>query len=142
MSKKLMPKIAIVPFKREKSGHITVVAHLSGQPVRLVVDTGAGGTCIHSALLEEYGLKLTGKARKGGGVGSSAMTMATVAVHDLALEDVDLSSFKLTALDLTHVVAGLAKAKVEAIVGVLGADVLHRRNAVIDYARSVMLLSH
>jgi hypothetical protein len=54
---------------------------------------------------------------------------------------VDLSSFKLIALDLTHVVAGLAKAKVEAIVGVLGADVLHRKNAVIDYARSIILLS-
>lgn len=142
MSTKLMAKIAIVPFKREKSGHITVIAHLAGEPVRFVVDTGAGGTCIHSDLLDKYGLKLTARTRRGGGVGTSTMTMATVAAHNLSLEDVDLSSFKLIALDLTHVVAGLAKVKVEAIVGVLGADVLHRRNAVIDYVRSIILLSH
>ena len=137
-----MNTTAIVPFKREKSGHITVIARLSGEPVRFIVDTGAGGTCIHSGLLEKYKLSLTDKRKKGGGVGTSTMTMSTVASHNLSLEHVDLSSFKLIALDLTHVVAGLAKAKVEEIVGVLGADVLHRKNAVIDYARSIILLSH
>ena len=44
-------------------------------------------------------------------------------------------------LDLSHVNAGLKKAKVERVVGVLGADVLWRRNAVIDYDRTLMLLS-
>jgi hypothetical protein len=141
MPTKHMNTTAIVPFKREKSGHITVIARLSGKPIRFLVDTGAGGTCIHSGLLEKYKLGLTDKTKKGGGVGTSTMTMATVASHNLSLEGVDLSSFKLIALDLTHVVAGLAKAKVEAIVGVLGADVLHRKNAVIDYARSIILLS-
>lgn len=137
-----MSTTAIVPFKREKSGHITVIARLSGKPVRFIVDTGAGGTCVHSGLLEKYNLSLMDTTRKGGGVGTSTMTMATVVSHNLSLEGVDLTSFKLIALDLTHVVAGLAKAKVEAIVGVLGADVLHRKNAVIDYARSIILLSH
>jgi hypothetical protein len=118
-----------------------VIARLSGKPVRFVVDTGAGGTCIHFGLIEKYKLSLTDKIKRGGGVGTSTMTMTTVASHNLSLEDVDLSSFKLIAIDLSHVVAGLAKAKVEAIVGVLGADVLHRKQAVIDYARSIILLS-
>jgi hypothetical protein len=141
MAAKQTNSFASIPFQREKSGHITVVARLSGKPVRFVVDTGAGGTCIHSGLIEKYKLSLTAKTKQGGGVGTSTMKMMTVASHNLTLEDVDLSSFKLIAFDLSHVVAGLAKAKVEAIVGVLGADVLHRKHAVIDYARSIILLS-
>lgn len=142
MTARQVSPIAIVPFKRERTGHITVAAHLSGKLVRLIVDTGAGGTCIHSGVLEKYQLRLTSKMTKGGGVGSSTMRLATVASHNLSLQDLDLSAFKLRALDLSHVVSALAKKRVEEFVGVLGADVLHRKHAVIDYARSVMLLSH
>ena len=141
MPPKQVPSTAIVPFKREKSGHITVVARLSGKPARLIVDTGAGGTCIHSELLKKYKLNLTDKTKNGGGVGTSTMKMTTVESHNLSLQGVDLSPFKLIALDLSHVIAGLKKAKVEEIVGVLGADILHRRGAVIDYARGIILLS-
>jgi Aspartyl protease len=141
MAAKQTNSFASIPFQREKSGHITVVARLSGKPVRFVVDTGAGGTCIHSGLIEKYKLSLTAKTKQGGGAGTFTMKMTMVASHNLSLESVDLSAFKLIAFDLSHVVAGLAKAKVEAIVGVLGADVLHRKHAVIDYARSTILLS-
>ncbi len=47
----------------------------------------------------------------------------------------------MLTLDLSHVNAGLKKAKVEPVVGVLGADVLWRHHAVIDYDRGLMLLS-
>lgn len=142
MAAKKKSSTAVVPFTREKSGHITVVARLSGKSLRLIVDTGAGGTCIHAGSLDTYKLNLTAKTKKGGGVGTSTMKMTTVATHDLSLQGIDLARFKLIALDLSHVIAGLAKAKVEAIAGVLGADVLHRRHAAIDYGRGIILLSH
>jgi len=132
----------LVPFHRERSGHITVVASLSGKPAKFVVDTGAGATCIHTGALPKYKLHLSARSKKGGGVGTSTMKMTLVSAHDLSLDRADLSDFKLIALDLSHVIAGLAKAKVEEVVGVLGADVLYRRRAIIDYARSIILLSH
>jgi hypothetical protein len=141
MAAKQLPPSAFIPFSREKTGHITVIARLSSKPARLVIDTGAGGTCIHSGLLKHYRLSLTAKTKKGGGVGSASMTMTTIETHDLSLQGLDLSPFKLIALDLSHVIAALAKAKVEGIAGVLGADILHRRHAVIDYARGGILLS-
>ena len=67
--------------------------------------------------------------------------MNYVAKHDLMLFGLDLSNTKLLTLDLSHVNAGLKKAKVEPVVGVLGEDVLWRCHAVIDYDRGLMLLS-
>jgi hypothetical protein len=141
MPAKIARQFVLIPIIREKSHHITVVARLSGRPARFVVDTGAGGTILDSHALAKYKLKLSSASRKGGGVGSGAMRMNYVARHDLTLVDLDLSGTKLLTLDLSHVNAGLKKSKVAPVVGVLGADVLWRHHAVIDYDRSHMLLS-
>ena len=140
MPKTPAPRYVLIPFAREKSRHIVVVARLAGRPVRFVVDTGAGATCVDSGVLSRYQLKLSSNTRKGGGVGTSTMRMTTLAAHDLGLGELDLSDVKLVALDLSHVNAGFERAKVEPIVGVLGADVLGKRHAVIDYAKQVLLL--
>jgi hypothetical protein len=67
--------------------------------------------------------------------------MNYVAKHDLTLAGLDLSKTKLLTIDLSHVNAGLKQKGVQPWVGVLGADVLWGRHAVIDYGRSLMLLS-
>jgi len=134
-------RYALIPIIRERSHHITVVARLAGRPARLIVDTGAGGTILDSEAVSKYKLKLSSASRKVGGLGSAAIRMSYVARHDLGLCGLDLSDTKVIALDLSHVNAGLTKAKVERVVGVLGADVLWRRHAIIDYDRGLMLLS-
>jgi predicted aspartyl protease len=126
---------------REKSHHITVEARLAGRSARFIVDTGAGGTIVDASAAMEYKLKVRSRRKKGGGVGSSAMQMSSVANHGLRLAGVDLSATKLLTIDLSHVNAGLKKAKVRPIVGVIGADILWRRHALIDYGKSLMLLS-
>jgi hypothetical protein len=141
MTAKAARKFVLVPFVREKSRHISVEARLRGRPVRFIVDTGAGATCVDSTVLGRFKLELSSASRKSGGVGSSIMKMTYVARHDLELAGVDLSAIKLTSLDLSHVNLSFEREKVKPIVGVLGADVLWRHQAIIDYARGLMLLS-
>ena len=141
MPKKNTRQFVLIPIIREKSHHITIVARLSGRPARFVVDTGAGGSILDVEAVSRYKVKLSSASRKGGGVGAAATRMNYVAEHDLTLCGLDLSSTKLLTLDLSHVNAGLKKTGVESVVGVLGADVLWSRHAVIDYDRGVMLLS-
>jgi len=141
MATKAVRPFVLIPIVREKSHHITVVARLAGRPARFIIDTGAGATIVDSHAAARYKLKLSPGARKGGGVGSVVMQMNHVAKHDLSLLNLDLSDTRLLTLDLSHVNAGLKRARVQPVVGVLGADVLWRRNAVIDYSRGVMLLS-
>ena len=139
--KRKIPDNALVPFRLERSGHITIIATLAGEDARFLIDTGAGGTCIDSGALERFGIGLSKRSRKGGGVGNAAMQLTTVARHDLKIAELDLSKFRLHALDLSHVNAGLKAAKVKEIVGVLGADILIERNATIDYSRRCIILA-
>ena len=131
----------LIPFRFEKSSHITVLAKLSGEEVRLIVDTGAGGTCIDSNEVERFNLRLSKRSQKGGGVGSSSMQIIGIAKHDLAVAGLDLSTYKLHALDLSHVNAGLVAAGVKAVAGVLGADILFDRQAIVDYGRGHIILA-
>ncbi len=139
-AKKTLPPV-LASFVRERSAHITVVCVLAGKEVRFLVDTGAGGTCIDIGVLETFGLSLKGRSQKGVGVGSAPTQLTAVAKHDLQLAGLNLSRYTLHAIDLSHVNAGLAAEKVAPIVGVLGADILHDRQAVIDYGRRFIVLS-
>jgi hypothetical protein len=132
---------ALVPFTKERSGHISVLAQLSGAQARFLVDTGSGLTCLHEAAVGAYGLNLKARPRVGGGVGTSALSMTPIGAHDLQLPGLDLSRFELFAVDLSHLNAALARSRVKPIVGVLGADVLHRRRAVIDYGHGVIVFA-
>ncbi len=127
MPTKKIRQFVLIPIIREKSHHITIVARLSGRAARFIIDTGAGGTILDSEAVSQYKLKLSSASHKAGGVGAAAMRMNYVAKHDLTLCELDLSSTKLLTLDLSHVNAGLKKAKVEPVVGVLRADVLETR---------------
>jgi len=141
MPTKATREFVLIPIIRDKSNHIIVVARLSGRPARFVVDSGAGGTAIDSEAVSRYKLKLSSASREAGGLGAAARRMNYVAKHDLTLAGLDLSKTKLLTIDLSHVNAGLKQKGVEPWVGVLGADVLWGRHAVIDYGRSLMLLS-
>ena len=140
MTTKPPRNFVLVPLTREKSHHITVEACLAGRPARFIVDTGAGGTIVDVSVAAEYKLKLSSRSKRGGGVGSTEMQMNSVAKHDLHLAGIDLSGTKLLTIDLSHVNAGLKKAKVKPVVGVIGADILWRCHALIDYAKGFMLL--
>lgn len=131
----------LVPFIRQSTGHITVLARLTQKAALFVVDTGAGGTVIHNGALKRYKLELTGRLYKSAGMGVSGVQLTAVASHDLHVGLANLSGFKLHALDLSHVIEGLVKANVPPIIGILGADVLHQRHAVIDYRRQCIVLS-
>ena len=107
----------------------------------MIVDTGAGATLIHTGVLKHYRLELTARIRKSAGMGISGVQFTAIASHDLQLDGVDLSTIALHAIDLSHVIDGLTKAKVPPIAGILGADVLYRKHAVIDYGRQCIVLS-
>jgi hypothetical protein len=141
MPRKSSTPYIVVPLLREKSHHVSITATLAGMPARFLVDTGAGGTVIHWEAMAKYGLTVSGASRRGGGVGSASMRLQSIAKHDLRVGPLDLSAVKLLAMDLAHVNAGLALAKVAPIAGVLGADILWAHGAMLDYAKGIMLLS-
>ena len=132
---------AAVPLVRAATGHLALAgAAINGRDVTLYLDTGAGRTVIDLACARALGLPLEADAAGAGGAGS-----ATLASHRTRLASLDLGAvaeedFPAHAIDLSHVNQALRARGERPMDGVLGADVLDAREAVIDYRQLHLFL--
>jgi len=124
---------AALPLVRAKTGHLALASCLiNGHAVTFYLDTGAGRTVLDVACAHRLGLPLV-EGTQGGGVGSAAVKTYRGIVNRLELGAIGEENFTVHAIDLSHVNRALAARGEPAMDGVIGADLLDTREAVIDY---------
>ena len=130
-----------LPLVRTPSGHLELVqATVNGREARLWLDTGASRTMLDLRFARDLGLALTAQARCGAGAGGGGMAVQGAVLSQLTLAGFSEPDFGCLVMDLGHVNAGLKQRGLPAIDGIVGADLLERREAVIDYKASVLYL--
>lgn len=125
---------AAVPRVRAATGHLFLDgAAINGRAVTLYLDTGTGRTVVDMTRARELGLPLEEDARGAGGAGSAAMKSYRTRLASLDLRTVAAEDFPVHAIDLSPVNTALLARGERPMDGVLGADILDAREAVIDY---------
>ena len=121
-----------------KTKHLWCAARINGKNAVLLVDTGASNSCVHSELLEHFELIIKGEPfdAAGAGVGKMKATLTSKCKLDLGKEFTGKHAFVL--LDLNHVNQTLQSQGARKIDGILGADFLIRKKAVIDYGQRML----
>ena len=123
-----------VPLAPSAVGHLHVQGRFNDRPVTVLIDTGASETVIDEGFARAEGLDLKRSTRSGGGAGTGRLPVHSVAGARLTVGDVEVAAGKLWVVDLGNVTAALARKGVAPPQVILGADVLSKRDAVIDYA--------
>ena len=132
---------AAVTLVRAGTGHLTLeAAAINGRAVTLYLDTGAGRTVLDLGCAHRLGLALEESAEGGGGVGSAEMKAYRTRLASLRLGEIAEENLTAHALDLSHVNRALALRGERAMDGVVGADLLDAREAVIDYRQLRLFL--
>ncbi|NYZ63151.1 retropepsin-like aspartic protease [Luteimonas deserti] len=125
---------ASVPMRRHGDAHLTVEMRVNDVPGVFILDTGAGRTVIDRAAQSRFD---EGRAAVAGGVatGAGGAGVAIEALPDsrLRIGDYRDEAFTVHVMPLDHVNAAFVRRGEAAVDGVLGADVLERGGAVIDY---------
>ncbi len=121
-----------IPLHRGPTGHWQLEAALNGAPARLYLDTGAGRTVLDLTQARARGLPLTANPEQAGGLGTASMATYRTSVKRLDLHTLTETDFTAAVVDLSHVNQGLRARAAEPMDGVLGADILEAREAVID----------
>ena len=129
-----------VPLTRNGVGHFETGGTLAGQPVRVLIDTGAGATIVNLALAHELGLKLISEGHTGGGAGGTKLETFKLEDVSLGLDHTAPQPKALYAMDLSHVNAALALKGATPVDVILGVDVFEKQAAVIDYGSSSLFL--
>ncbi|MEO7292081.1 MAG: retropepsin-like aspartic protease [Ginsengibacter sp.] len=134
-------KYTEIPIRVNAIGHLDVEVTIDGIKTSFLVDTGASNTVIDIGFARENLKEFTALAEQGGGVGTSQMIIFHKKIDLFKINDFEIPSFDLYATDFQHVKDSLAKKGItEACNGVIGADILIRYNAVIDYKKQRLYL--
>ena len=129
-----------VPLVLTATNHFELIAKVNGIKGRFILDTGASNTCIGFDKIEDF--KLTSEATEIKAAGAGATNMETMIAQKNTIEigRWKKKRLKIVLFDLTHVNEALTTHEALPVDGIIGADVLKKAKAIIDYGKSCLYL--
>ncbi len=130
-----------IKLKKTKTNHFELKAKINGSKGRFIIDTGASNSCvgIEEALL--FDLATEESEHKATGAGNAEIDTQLSQNNKLSIDSFKLKKVNLILLDLSHINNALIKQKAKPVNGILGADILERGKAIIDYNKKRLYLS-
>jgi len=122
--------------------HLFIYAKIGRKKARLLVDTGASKTAfdqtqilkfVDASTLSKYEINAIG-------LGSSQVETQISYLPSLRLGEIKLTQHEITVLDLGHVNQAYKRLGFPEIDGVLGSDLLHQYQAIINFPKAKMEL--
>jgi len=128
-----------IALAKNSVGHFVIKCKVNGHNALFILDTGASGTCIDFVSAKKFNLKLNNTEGSSFGVGGDSQDIK-IAKANLEISDYKLDSLEITAIDLTSVNEAYTVELSEHIDGVIGADILFGKSAIIDYGSGMLYL--
>lgn len=132
--------VTILPLKYIRTQQIVVEGRINRKRLPLLIDTGASHTVFHIEMAKTLNLVMEESHQTGGGVGGVDIALYKLRPMLIQLGDREWLCPKPAAMDLSHVLLGLERARARQVSAILGADFLRKYQANIDYANLQMTL--
>ena len=136
----LKKKYVAIKLKRIVTNHLEVKGQINGVKGRFILDTGASNSCVGIDLQEYFKLEVQESEIKAAGAGAIGMETLESKKNSLLLGEWKINSFSLVLFDLSHVNSALEQHKAKSVHGIIGADILEKGKAVIDYKKKIVYL--
>ena len=130
----------VVKLKRTVTNHFEFKASINGIEGRFILDTGASNSCLSTHDIEKFGLITEESDHKAAGAGSIEIDTLISKKNKLEIGKYKLPKLTLVLIDLSNINTALLKQEAEEIDGIIGADVLEKTRAVIDYKKKKLYL--
>lgn len=141
LKKSLLKKGYIqIPVKITKTNHMVFKLKINGKKGRFILDTGASNSCIGFADEAYFNVETSESETKASGAGAVGMETLKSTGNTLKMGDWKTKNFDLVIFDMSHVNQALEEHKEKTIHGIIGADILRKGKAVIDYKESCFYL--
>ncbi|WP_291275416.1 retropepsin-like aspartic protease [Flavobacterium sp.] len=129
-----------VKFKILKTQHLVLKAKVNGVSGWFILDTGASNSCLGFKSVTKFGLSPEHTDSKAASASSSDMFTQLAKRNIVQLSTWKTLDFTFVVFDLTHVNAVLSNYGVAPIDGIIGADILLKGKAIIDYTNHYLYL--
>jgi hypothetical protein len=119
--------------------HYLIEAKVNGIDGRFILDTGASNSCICTSLENKFKV-ISKESKEKASSATSQMTHTKISKRNAIQIGKWEDKINLITFDMSHINNALSEKKVPPIDGIIGADVLKKSKAVIDYESNKLYL--
>lgn len=136
-----------IPFKlvslQDDGYHCLVNGLVNGRPLMLVLDTGASRSCFDIDLIKEiiHETEIKTNDSMTSGVGSNSVSSIITKIKEFRISDLLIKNYQAVGIDMGHIHHAYSVAGLPRIEGILGADILTKYKAVIDFRKRKIVLN-
>ncbi len=129
-----------IKLKLAKTNHFEIKASINGVKGLFILDTGASSSCIGFDSIETFNIKAKDSEIKASGAGAIDMETKISKKNKLQIGAWKKNNTVLILFNLTHVNTALVNHNSKPVDGIIGADILKKGKAVIDYEKKYLYL--
>ena len=122
-----------IPFTLTQTNHLEITAKINHIEGRFLIDTGASSTCIGMEEAALFNLTSEVSDVKAAGAGATNMDTHLAKKNTVRIGELKKENVNIILFDLTHVNTALTQHNALPVQGIIGADLLKKGKAIIDY---------
>ena len=129
-----------IKLRFTKTNHFEIKAIINGVKGKFILDTGASNSCIGFDSVKDFNLKVEDSEVKAAGAGAVDMLTQLSKKNVIKIGKWKKDKVALILFNLTHVNTALTNHNSNPIDGIIGADILKKGKAIIDYQKKYLYL--
>lgn len=129
-----------IKLKFTETNHFELVAKINKIEGNFILDTGASSSCVGFEAVEHFKLLAEESEIRAAGAGATNMLTQIAQKNCIEIKGWKMKKIDLVLFDLTHVNQALVNHKAEKVHGIIGADILKKGKAIIDYKNKALYL--
>ena len=122
-----------------KTKHYLIEAKVNSITGRFILDTGASNSCICSSLENKFKV-ISEDSKEKASSANSEMTHTKISKRNVIQIGKWNSNASLITFDMSHINNALSQKKIDPIDGIVGADILKKSKAILDYKSNKLYL--
>ncbi|WP_203256329.1 retropepsin-like aspartic protease family protein [Hyunsoonleella ulvae] len=129
-----------IKLKLTKTNHFEIKAAINGVKGNFILDTGASSSCVGFEGTETFKLKVKDSNILAAGAGATDMETKMSKKNKVKIGKWHHDKVVLVLFNLVHVNTALTNHNSKPVDGIIGADILKKGKAVIDYEKKYLYL--
>ena len=119
--------------------HYLIEAKVNGVSGRFILDTGASNSCICTSLEDKFKV-ISKESKEKASSATSQMTNTKISRNNAIQIGKWEDKINLITFDMSHINTALSEKKINPIDGIIGADILKKTKAILDYKKNKIYL--
>ncbi len=133
-------KYTKIKLKLTKTNHFEMKATINGVKGNFILDTGASSSCVGFEAIDNFNLKVKDSNILAAGAGATNMETKMSKKNKVKIGKWNHDKLVLVLFNMTHVNTALVNHNSKPVDGIIGADILKKGRAIIDYEKKFLYL--